>query len=73
MDFVHFISSPYRVKQNGALVIKDIAISDKIFKVETFIKEGLQLDTGILLTEDDRVKVVKLMNEVEVLIRVLRI
>ena len=34
--------------------------------------EGLQLDTEILLTEDDRVEVVKLMNEVEVLIRVLR-
>ena len=32
------------------------------------MKEGLQLDTGILLADDDPVEVAKLMDEVEVLI-----
>ena len=39
-----------------------------MLKVKTFVKEGLQLDTGILLTEDDPVEVAKLKDEVEVLI-----
>ena len=38
-----------------------------MLKVKTFVKEGLQLDTGILLT-DDPVEVPKLMDEVETLI-----
>ena len=40
-----------------------------MFKIKTFVKEGLQLDTGILLTEDDPVELAKLKDEVEVLIR----
>ena len=39
-----------------------------MLKVKTFVKEGLQLDTGILLTEDDPVEVAKLMDDVELLI-----
>ena len=60
----------YRQKSGGRFLIsaKDIAISEKILKVKTFVKEGFQFDTGILLTEGDRVEVAKLLDEVEVLI-----
>ena len=60
----------YRQMSGGRFLIsaKDIAISEKILKVETLVKEGLQLDTGILLAEDDPVDVAKLMDEVELLI-----
>ena len=38
-----------------------------MLRVKTFVKEGLQLDTGILLTEDDPVEVAKLKDDVELL------
>ena len=58
----------YHQMSGGRFLIsaKDIAISEKMLKVKTFIKERLQLDTGILLTEYDRVEVAKLMDEVEI-------
>ena len=60
----------YRQMSGGRFLIstKDIAISEKILKVKTLVKEGFKLDTRLLLAEDDPVEVAKLMDEVEVLI-----
>ena len=60
----------YHQMSGGGFLIfaKDIAISEKFLKVKTLVKDRLQLDTGILLAEDDPVEVAKLMDEVEVII-----
>ena len=60
----------YRQMSGGRFLIseKDIAISEKILKIKALIKEGVQLDSTVLSTEEDPAQVVKLMEDVEELI-----
>lgn len=60
----------YRQMSGGRFLIseKDIITSEKIVKIKTLVKEGLQLDSNVLSTEEDPVQMMNLMEDVEGLI-----
>ena len=47
---------------------KDINISEKILKIKTIIREGVEIDSTVLVTEQDPIQVAKLMKIVEKLV-----
>jgi hypothetical protein len=60
----------YRQMSGGRFLIseKDIVTSEKILKIKTLVKKGLELDSGILSAEEDPVQMAKLMDEIKGLI-----
>ena len=60
----------YRQMSGGRFLIseKDINISEKILKIKSLVKEGLQLDSNVISTKDDAVQIAKLIEEVEGLV-----
>ena len=60
----------YRQMSGGRFLIseKDINISEKILKIKALIKEGVEIDSRVLSTEEDPADVAKLMENVEELV-----